>query len=747
MTGRSVLANATCFVIHRPRGMLAVILFALIGFVVVGVPGISELLPGGYQDPHSESAKATAILADKLGQGDMDLTLLVTSSRGVASDSARLTGLRIVNRLRTLPHVADVESPWNTANPLAASMISKDGNTARIVASITGGEVHAPEYAQNIADQLSGTEDDLTIKAGGTAIVYSQITSQAEVDLIVAEAIAIPLTFFVLVLVFGGLMAATLPMLVGVFSIAGTLAILRACSTITEVSIFALNLTTALGFALAIDYTLLILTRYREEVASGHNREKALMRTITTAGRTIIFSAITIGLSLATLALFPMFFLRSFAYAGTSVVVFSAMAALVVTPTLIIILGTRVDDFDLRRIARRAFGRSDPVAKSVERSFWYRWARFVMHRPVVVGSAGIAILLFLGIPFLDVKFGYADDRLLAPSLSSRQVGDALRTDFATSGASNVIIVVPNVSQLSEADLDTYAIALSKVDDVDAVSTPGGAYVDGKLSGPPVGAAAVKNGSAFLTIANSTQTHTPSSERLLDQLHSVPPPRGAHVLFTGLPQINRDSVKAVQNKLPMAFSLIAASTFLLLLLLTGSVLLPLKALFLNVLSLSATFGAVVWIFQQGHLAGLGTDATGTLIYNIPILLFCIAFGLSMDYEVFVVARIREYWLTSAQSGTANNASVALGLARTGRVVTAAALIMSIVFGALISSKTASMSMLGFGLAAAVLVDATLVRATLVPAFMSIAGRWNWWAPARFAQVVGHPKLMNFRGRAK
>lgn len=732
---RSVLAIITHFVIERPRGMLVVLLLALAAFIGIGVPGISKLLPSGYQDPNSESFKATATLAGKFGQGDLDLTLLVRSSSDkVTSDSARLVGLRLIDQLSTFPHVASVQSPWNTTGPASASMVSKDGRTALVVVGISGGEVHAPEYAQHIADTVSGNHHNLTVTAGGEAIAYSQMTHQAEIDLLVAESIAIPITFVVLVWVFGGVIAALLPLLVGGFAIAGTTAILRIFSFFTDVSVFALNLTTALGFALAIDYTLLIITRYREEAAAGLDRRKTLVKAIQTAGRTVIFSGIIVSVSMAALALFPMFFMRSFAYAGVAVVAFAAISAVVVTATLITILGDRINALDIRCMARRVFGRSAPVAKSIEHTFWYRWARFVMRRRIAVGLAVIAMLLVLGIPFLNVKFGFPDDRVLASSLSARQVGDTVRADFAQSAASNVSVVVSGKSKLSATDLDRYAMALSKVENVDAVAAPDGTYVDGRLVGLPVAPTGLKGDSAFLTVVNSTALYSKSSEKLLDKLHAVRPPSGTSVGFTGLPQINHDAVGAVRAKLPWVFGLIAVFTFILLVLQTGSIILPIKALVLNLLSFSATFGAIVWIFQQGHLGGLGTATTsGTLIFNCPFLLFCVAFGLSMDYEVFVVARIREYWLKAPNASNASNdEAVALGLGRTGRVVAAAALIMTIAFGALMSAKTSFTVMIGFGIAFSVLVDSVLIRSTLVPAFMSVAGRFNWWAPARVAR---------------
>ena len=288
------------------------------------------------------------------------------------------------------------------------------------------------------------------------------------------------------------------------------------------------------------------------------------------------------------------------------------------------------------------------------------------------------------------------------------------------------VVIPDLTGATPDELDRYAAQLSQVRDVSSVSAPGGTFVRGSLVGP-ASAAAIRDGSAFFTVGSTAPLFSQASEIQLDRLHAVAGPGGQHVQMTGLAQINRDSCDAITSRLPTVLAVIAAITFVLLFLLTGSVVLPLKALVLNVLSLSATFGALVWIFQDGHLGAFGTTATGTLVATIPVLLFCIAFGLSMDYEVFLISRIREYWLASGRRKADNDESVALGLARTGRVVTAAALVMSISFAALIAAHVSFMRMFGVGLTLAILVDATLVRILLVPAFMRVLGRANWWAP--------------------
>ncbi|MBV5245986.1 MMPL family transporter [Mycolicibacterium sp. PAM1] len=715
--------------IAAPRRVLMAALLVAIACGVFGIPVVTHLSAGGFQDPTSESARATQMLVDTFGQGDMELILAVTSDDGAQSPAARDVGVELVERLSDSPHVAAITSAWTSPPSAAPALISEDGRTGLIVAGITGGESGAQKHAKALTDELVYDRDGVTVRAGGAAMTYVQINTQTEKDLLLMESIAIPLSFVVLVWVFGGLLAAALPLAVGVFAILGSMAVLRGFTLVTDVSIFALNLSIAMGLALAIDYTLLIISRYRDELADGHDRDTALLRTMTTAGRTVVFSAMTVALSMVAMVLFPMYFLKSFAYAGIAVVSFAALAAIVVTPAAIALAGDRLDALDVRRLVRRILGRPDPVAKPVEQNFWYRSTTFVMRRSIPIGGVVVVLLVLLGAPFLGATWGFPDDRVLPETASARQIGDELRADFAVDSSTNVVVVLPDADGISREDFDAYAIALSGVADVSSVSAPSGTFIGGARAGPPSAATGSADGSAFLTIGSRAPLFTDASEVQLDRLHAIAPPGDRQVLLTGLAQINRDSADAITSRLPLVLAVIAAITFVLLFVLTGSVVLPLKALVLNVLSLTAAFGALVWIFQEGHLGALGTTPTGTLVATMPVLLFCIAFGLSMDYEVFLVSRIREYWLETGENGR----SVALGLARTGRVVTAAALVMSISFAALIAAQVSFMRMFGVGLTLAVLVDATLVRMLLVPAFMHLLGRWNWWAPPPLARL--------------
>jgi len=740
-----VLHRIARLAIAVPRRVLLLAALIAAAAAVYGLSVAQSLSAGGFQDPTSESARAQQLLADRFGRGDMQLILAVTADGDVLGEPARGTALELVRRLQAAPHVADVASAWTAPPGAAAGLVGTDGHTGLIVAGITGGENDAQRHAAALVEDLLGGDAadraGVRIRAGGEAMIYRQINTQNERDLLRMEAIAVPLSFLVLVWVFGGLLAAALPLAVGLLAILGSMAVLRALAVATDVSIFALNLIVAMGLALAIDYTLLIVSRFRDERAAGAAPADALLRTMVSAGRTVVFSALTVALSMAAMALFPMYFLKSFAYAGVAVVALAAVAAVVVTPAVITLLGDRLDAYDVRRPARRLFGRPDPAPRPVTDTGWYRLARTVMRRAVPVGAAGVAVLLVLGAPFLGIRWGFPDDRVLPASASARQVGDELRDGFAVDTARDVTVVLPDAGGIGPAELDRYAAELSRVPDVAAVSAPGGTFVAGVRSGPPGAPAGIAEDasgrSAFLTVAGAAPLFTDASRTLLDRLRAVPTPNGGPALLGGTAAVNQDSVATIIARMPLVLTVIAAITLVLLFLLTGSVVLPLKALVLNVLSLTAAFGALVWVFQDGHLGGFGTTATGTLVATMPVLLFCIAFGLSMDYEVFLISRIREYWLRNP-TGTAdararNDEAVALGLARTGRVITAAALIMSISFAALIAAQVSFMRMFGTGLTLAVLADATLVRMVLVPAFMHLLGRYNWWAPRPLARL--------------
>lgn len=727
--------------IAAPKRILLAALLITVGAAIFGGPVAKSLSAGGFTDPDSESVKAAKLLSDEFGTSDLQLLISVTSDDGARGAAATAVAAEIAPVLERSPVVAGTSSFWTAPPDAAKALVSKDGRTGLVIVGLKGGDNEFAKNARDVYDQMPDDRDGVTVRAGGV-MTFAEANERAETDLVRMESIAIPLSFIALAWVFGGLFAAALPLAIGIFAIVGSLAVLRAVTLFTDVSLFAMNLTAAMGLALAIDYTLLIVSRYRDEIAEGSSPDQAVVRTMATAGRTVAFSALTVALSMSAMALFPMYFLRSFAYAGVAVVLLAALAAIVITPAAIVLLGKRLDSLDVRAFVRRL--RRQPEnreARPVQESFWYRNTHFVMRHAVVVTIAVGALLLLLGTPFLGVKWGFPDDRVLPASASSREVGDRLRTDFANDPVTNVSVVIPDTSGVTPELLGDYASRLSKVADVSAVSTPAGRYVAGSLAGPPSAPAGASGDSAFLTVQSTAPLFTDASNAQLRSLGAVPGPADQTVLLSGAAQYNVDSVESITKELPVVLAVIGVITFILLFLVTGSVVLPLKALVLNILSLTATFGALVWIFQEGHLGGLGTTATGTLVANVPILMFCVAFGLSMDYEVFVLSRIREYWVSSDRTSADNDECVALGIAHTGRVVTAAALLMSISFAALITADVSFMKMFGVGLTIAVLVDAVVVRTLLLPALMHLLGQANWWAPAPLARL--HHRLSHRR----
>ena len=518
--------------IRAPRRIIAVALLVMAGAAVFGIPAANSLSAGGFEDPTAASAQAAQLLAGKFDQGDMQMLITVSSNGGARGGAARAVGTDIVARLQNSPHVAQVISPWTAPPSMMTSLISKDGNTGLIVAGITGGQDGAQRHAETLRNELVHDRDGVTVRAGGDAIAATQINLQTQKDLRLMETIAIPLSFLVLVWVFGGVVAAALPVAVGGLAIFGSMAVLRAITFATDVSIFALNLCVATGLALAIDYTLLILSRFRDELANGAGREEALTRTMATAGRTVLFSAMTVALSMAVMVLFPMYFLKSFAYAGVAVVALAAVAAIVVTPAAIALLGERLDSFDVHRLVRMLLRRPDPVPRPVDQTFFYRLAKLVMRRAIPLGLAGAALLIALGLPFSSAKWGLPDDRVLPTSSSARQVGDQLRTDFADNLATNVPIVIPDADGISAAELSRYATQLSQVPEVSSVSAPDGTFVSGRPVGPPSSPTAASNGSAFLTVTSSAPLYSQASQTQLDGLREVPGPAGRQALLTG-----------------------------------------------------------------------------------------------------------------------------------------------------------------------------------------------------------------------
>lgn len=715
MTGSAVLDAVTRLVIAAPKRVLAASLLLVAALAVIGAPVSEKLSTEGFADPGAESTKVVKALSESFQLGDGQLILLVKAPTRIDTPAGKALVDRLVAELREQQHVATVASPWDAADPIASGAMSRDGRSVLITAGIGGGQAQAAKHAADLGQRFDGEYDGgFTVAAGGTGVASAEISEQTRRDLETSEAIAIPVSFAVLIWVFGGLLPAAIPLVVGCSAIVGSMAILRLLAEITEVSVFALNVAAGIGLALAIDYSLLILSRWREEISDGAGPAKALERTMRSAGRTVAFSAVTVALCLAALALFPMPALRSLAYGGVAVVVFAALASLVVAPAAILLTA--------KRIAKHRGRHRSPAG------VWRRWARAVMHRPWIALAATVIPLLIIASPFLDAKFGFPDERILPSNFTARQVGDQIHENFNQDLTSSVQIVIPGAENVTATQVASYAAELSAVPSVVAVAAPDATFAAGTAVGPARDTSTGgTDGSVLLTVATRAAPLSSESAGLLDDLRAIPPPAEANVWFGGLEQSNRDSIGSIADRMPWVLISIAVVMLALLFVMTRSVVVPVKALLLNILSLSATFGAMVWVFQEGHLGGLGTPALGSLFAIVPVLLFCITFGLSMDYEVFLISRIRECWLASDRSKAANSEAVAQGLTSTGRVVTAAALIMIINFAALIASQVPLMRMFGVGLTLAILLDATVIRIVLLPASMTLLGRWNWWTP--------------------
>jgi RND superfamily putative drug exporter len=703
--------------VQARHGVLIVTLVLVAGAGLLASGTGDRLATGGFSDPQSESAQASQLRLDHSHVGDPNLVLVVTAPAGSTVDDASSvrSGKALTERLRTETGVAEVTSYWgDTAAP---QLRSSDGRSALVLVRVSGDEDAVKKAIGTFIDDYQG-EGNLTIKAAGSAEVSREMTENLEKDLVHAESIAFPLTLLLLLLVFASLVAAGLPLVIGGVAVSGTMALLWVLAGFTDVSVFALNVTTALGLGLAIDYSLFVVTRFREELAKGLPVHDAVRDTVRTAGRTVVFSAATVALSLAALLVFPLYFLRSIAYAGIAVVVLAALSAVLVLPSVLAVLGHRVDSLGLRR--RRA----QPRRALRPPPFWHRLALRVMKRPLLPLAGVTTVLVVLGLPFLGGQFGLPDDRVLPAEATSHQAGDMLRNDFDSFETAQLFVV--SADHIDAPAVDAYARKLSTLDDVDLVDASTGTYRDGAKVAPPTALSArhAAGEGTWLSVVPESDAYSAASQELVHEIRDTSSP--VMMLVGGQSATLVDTQGSIAHRLPLALGIVAVLVGTLLFLFTGSVLVPLKAPVLNALSLSATFGAMVWVFQEGHLKGLFGDftVTGQLDTTMPILMFCVAFGLSMDYEVFLLSRIQEEWRATGD----NTAAIAAGLGKTGKLVTAAATLVAVVFLCFSTSGVTSLKMLGVGLALAVLVDATLVRGLLVPAVMGLTGRANWWAPA-------------------
>ncbi|MFJ6723442.1 MMPL family transporter [Streptomyces sp. NPDC091281] len=694
------LGGWTRFVTARPRLSLLAALVLTVLAVLAGSGVADRLGSGGWEDPDAQSTYATKALEREFPDSQPNLLLLVDAGRASVDDPAvAAEAARLTERLAGEKGVTGVGSYWQGKAP---GLRAEDGHEALIAARITGDEDTMGETLDRIAPALRGAHGPVDVKLGGIVAVRHEMQTTIQEDLLRAEIIALPVTLVLLVMVFGSAIAALLPLGIGIVAILGTNAVLSGLAAFTDVSIFAMNLTTALGLGLAIDYALFIVRRFREELAGGQDPLGAIGTTLRTAGRTVLFSSLTVAVSLAAMLVFPQYFLRSFAYAGIAVVLLAAAAALILLPAALVLLGHRVNSLDLRALFRR--GRPAKQAPSEGGGAWGRTADLVMRRAPFFALGTTAVLILLGLPFLGVKFGTADDRQLPSSAESHVVQQHIRDGFPGSPGGGLDILAEGPA--TEAQYTAYKERIARLPEV--------LRVDGPL---------VNGDTAYFTVQPRGESVDDPAQRLVGELRSAEAPFDTKV--TGAAAVLVDSKHAIGEQLPLAGAFIVVVTLFLVFLLTGSVLIPVQAVLLNALSLTAMFGAVVWVFQDGHLSGLlGFTSPGSIETTLPVLMFCVAFGLSMDYGVFLLSRIKEEYDHTGD----HDRAVRLGLQRTGGLITAAAVILAVVMVAIGTSRVTNTKMLGLGIALAVVMDAMVVRSLLVPAIMRLTGRATWWAPA-------------------
>ena len=669
--------------------LIAVILAGGIGSAVFG-----KLDSGGYSDPKSDSAKAFTYLTDVFKVKDPAVVLVVETKDGITNPSAIASATKLENQIKTESGVDSTLSYWSAGG--APSLKSTDGKSAFLF--IYSEDVvwdNVQSLGKEIQAKYDGKFEDLTVYASGTGVFAHAINTKISEDLKLSESISIPLTFILLIFVFGGLVASAMPLLVGVSAILASFLVIYLLTFVTGVSIFALNLITGLGLGLGIDYALLIVNRFREELHAGRSVDESIKRTVNTAGKTVFYSGLTIVITLAALVLFPQMFLKSFGYAGVTVVILAVLGALVALPALLAILGNRIDKLVVRKssITPKEDGR------------WAQTARFVMRRPVAVVMLSLIVLTVLAAPVKNMVFSQVDSQVLPASNPAANASRIISERFPGQEGNPIEIIVPNGATMGT-QINQYTTEIAQVPGIVRIG-------DSQVSGNDV----------RVTAIHSMGPRTPAAEVLIKELRKIRAPEGT--LIGGVAADYADTQIGIAKTMPWALLWIAIGVLILLFVFTGSIILPIKAIILNILSLGATLGVITWIFVDGHLKWLVGDftVTGSVDTGSIILVAVVAFGLSMDYEVFLLSRIKE----EHDAGRSNIESVATGLQRSARIITAAAGLLAIVFASFMLSGVTSIKMLGFGVAFAILLDASLVRALLVPALMRLFGERNWWAP--------------------
>ena len=715
--------------------LIAGVILFVVGAVYSG--GVFNVLkPGGYDDPGTESYKARQLSIEKFGVGSADLVALYTAEDGLITDPANAAAVAAAAE-RAVPHESVVLA-LGAFNTGASQFVSQDGRRTFVVFTLAGEEGEKIDATEELTEVLVA-EGPVVTEFGGEIPVFEAFNTTIEKDLRRAELLAFPLTALLLVLIFRSLIAAAVPLILGALGIVLALSLLRIIASTTSISLFALNVVTVLGLGLAIDYSLFILNRYREEVPEW-GVEEAIVRAVNTTGRAVAFSGVTLATSLIGLFVFPQVFLRSMAIGGIAVAILAVLIAITVLPALLGVLGGNIE-----RLRIPWFGGGDEAEAQPESGFWHAIAFGVMRRPVLIAVTVIAFLLLLGVPFLRFNPSKQDARALPAGEEARAVSEVLDSEFQPHETTPHFAVVesreePGAPESIEAlfNYNEMLLALPGIARVDSVFglAPGlslaeyqGLFAQQSLDADPQLAAGfalfVSENFVRFSLISDFQIDDAEGQRQVADLRAVPPPGDADVLVGGNAADLFDTKESIKSKLPLTLGIIGVATFVVLFLVFGSVTLPLKAMLMNLMSLTASFGAIVFIFQDGRLEGLlNYDSLGTIDVTLPLLMFAIVFGLSMDYEVLMLSRVREEYVRTGD----NTLAVARGLEKTGRLITSAAALLVVVIAAFATSDIALMKALGVGMALAVAIDATIVRALLVPATMRLMGHWNWWAPA-------------------
>ena len=712
----SIFERYARVVVRRHKAFVIGYVLAVIALGAVGVQVLPALKAEGFNNDNSQSAEVAQLLQKDFKTTQPLAVIGATGKGNIDSDETTKAAKQLVKEIAAQPGVGDVMSYWTSGKP--DELKGRDGRTGEILVYGKPG-VDSIAIAKELTTRFDGSHNGLEIHIAGFGAVFNAVDGRVREDLAKAEMIAIPITLILLLFVFGSLVAAGLPFLVALIGILGSFTLLLVVTQVTDVSVFALNLVTALGLGLGIDYALLMINRFREELHRGATTEDAVVTTVRTAGKTVFISGITVAFTLASLVVFPQYFLKSFAYAGVAVSLMAVLGALTIIPAMLAMLGPNVNRLKLLR------GDLSPRDDGI----WSRLARTTMRRPLPYLLGGVAIMLILAYPAMSLVVGQIDDRALPvddrAAVSSRYLDE--RFPGYDGAPYEVLLRNPE----STAALTGYARDLSKLPGVTRVSTPDTIVIKGDVLGPnPAGKEWFKDHLARVVVIGDVPPRDDRGFALAESVRNFPAP-ATQVLVGGIAAEYGDSNNGIVDNTWIVALWIGLTTLVIIFLYTGSVLLPIKALLLNILSLAATLGVLVWVFQYGRLQWLTGDyvVTGTVDLSSLALVAVIAFALSMDYELFLLSRIKE----EHEAGHNTVDSVAFGLQRTGRIITAAALLIAIVFAAFLSSGVTNIKQLGFGAAFAILIDATLVRSILVPTFMRVAGEANWWAPAWLRRV--------------